>query len=129
MQGTISRLLAHECNPLRLSVSVRRPRGPQPPHMPASRRSLEGKRSRCWPRCREILEMPKYSRALNLCQGGPAVKGVNRGGGLEVAEALAHQDVSERKPGEDRWVERRKETRMGKEGFDTRQGVNSGSVY
>lgn len=64
--------------------------------------------------------MPKYSRALNLCQGGPAAKGVSGGRGereVEVVEALARQDVSERKPGEDRWVERRKGTRMGKEGF------------
>lgn len=60
--------------------------------------------------------MPKYSRALNLCQGGPAAKGVSSGGG-GVVEALARQDISERKPGEDRWVERRKETRMGKEVF------------
>lgn len=40
-----------------------------------------------------------------------------RGVEVEVVEALARQDVSESKPGEDRWVERRKEPRMGKEGF------------
>lgn len=64
--------------------------------------------------------MPKCSRALSLCQGGPATKGVSGrvGGRGVVVEALARQDVSEKKPGEDRWVERRKDTRMGKEGFN-----------
>lgn len=101
---------------------------------------MEGKHSRCWPRCYYILELPKYRHRANPCQGGTHHTEVKREGGKKkwtelTKNAHAKQFLSRSRGRTDGL--RGKRAKTGKQGINTARvkglipsGVaGAGSVY